>query len=55
MLWGIQDVALSHRMARPSMDYCDEGKLVLFENRTHWVQHDDAEDVTNFLLDFLGN
>jgi pimeloyl-ACP methyl ester carboxylesterase len=55
MLWGVQDVALSHRMARPSMDYCEDGKLVFLEEATHWVQHDAAEDVTKFLLDFLGS
>ena len=54
MIWGMNDVALSHRMARPSLDYCDDGKLVFFEDATHWVQHDEAEDVTQCLLDFLG-
>jgi pimeloyl-ACP methyl ester carboxylesterase len=53
MMWGMQDIALSHRMARPSMDYCEDGKLVFFEDATHWVQHDAAEDVTTCLLDFL--
>jgi pimeloyl-ACP methyl ester carboxylesterase len=55
LIWGLQDTALSHRMARPSLDYCNDGKLIFFEDATHWVQHDDAEDVTNFLLDFLGS
>lgn len=53
MIWGMQDVALSHRMARPSIDYCDDGKLVLFEDATHWVQHDEAEAVNQLLLEFL--
>jgi len=53
MLWGMKDVALSHRMARPSMDYCDNGKLVFFEDATHWVQYDEAENVTKLLLEFL--
>lgn len=53
MIWGMQDVALSHRMARPSIDYCKDGKLVLFEDATHWVQHDEAEAVTQLLLEFL--
>jgi pimeloyl-ACP methyl ester carboxylesterase len=53
MLWGMKDVALSHRMARPSMDYCDDGKLVFFEDATHWVQYDEAENVTKLLLEFL--
>jgi pimeloyl-ACP methyl ester carboxylesterase len=55
MLWGMQDVALSHRMARLSLDYCHKGKLVFFEDATHWVQHDEPEEVTNYLLDFLKN
>jgi epoxide hydrolase 4 len=53
MLWGMQDVALSHRMARPSMDYCKDGKLVFFEDATHWVQHDEAENVNRLLVKFL--
>lgn len=53
MIWGMQDVALSHRMARLSMDYCDNGKLVFFEDATHWVQHDEAENVNQLLVEFL--
>ena len=53
LIWGMQDTALSHRMARPSLDYCDDGKLVLFEDATHWVQHDEAEAVNQLLLEFL--
>jgi len=53
MLWGMKDVALSHRMARLSIDYCDIGQLVLFEDATHWVQHDEAENVNQYLLEFL--
>lgn len=53
MLWGKQDVALSHAMAQPSIERCDQGKLVFFEEATHWVQHDEAEKVNEHLLDFL--
>jgi pimeloyl-ACP methyl ester carboxylesterase len=53
MIWGMQDTALSHRMARPSMDYCDDGKLAFFEDATHWVQHDEAETVNQLLIEFL--
>jgi pimeloyl-ACP methyl ester carboxylesterase len=54
MLWGQQDVALSSVMAQPSIDLCDHGRLILFENATHWVQHDEAPAVTAALLKFLG-
>jgi pimeloyl-ACP methyl ester carboxylesterase len=53
LMWGMKDVALTHRMARPSMDHCDEGNLILFPESTHWVQHDAAEEVNHYLIDFL--
>jgi pimeloyl-ACP methyl ester carboxylesterase len=53
MLWGMQDVALTHRMARPSMDFCDDGRLIFFEDATHWVQLDAAEQVNRLLVEFF--
>ena len=53
MIWGMQDVAFNHRMARLSIDYCEDGQLVLFEDATHWVQHDEAEAVNQLLVEFL--
>jgi epoxide hydrolase 4 len=53
MMWGMKDLALTHRMARPSMDFVDEGNLILFPEATHWVQHDAAEEVNHYLVDFL--
>lgn len=53
MMWGMKDFALSHRMARPSMDYVDEGNLIFFSEATHWVQHDEAEAVNHYLIDFI--
>ncbi|MBN2147885.1 MAG: alpha/beta hydrolase [Anaerolineales bacterium] len=53
MLWGKNDIALSHKMAQPSIDLCNEGRLIFFEDATHWVQHDEAETVNQQLLAFL--
>jgi pimeloyl-ACP methyl ester carboxylesterase len=53
ILWGALDIALGREMARPSLDLCDQGKLVFFENSSHWVQHDEAEAVNKYLLDFF--
>jgi pimeloyl-ACP methyl ester carboxylesterase len=53
MMWGMKDFALSSRMARPSMDYVDEGNLILFPEATNWVQHDAAEEVNHYLTDFI--
>lgn len=53
MLWGVKDPALTYRMARPSMDYCEEGNLIFFPDATHWVQHEEAEEVNRHLLQFV--
>lgn len=53
MMWGMQDFALTHRMARPSMDYVDDGNLILFPEATHWVHLDEAEAVNHYLTDFI--
>jgi pimeloyl-ACP methyl ester carboxylesterase len=53
ILWGKNDIALSHTMAQPSLELCENGRLVFFENATHWVQHDEAQAVTQQLLEFF--
>ena len=53
MMWGMKDFALSHRMARPSMDYVDKGNLIFFPEATHWVQRDAAEEVNHYLVDLI--
>ena len=53
MLWGVKDIALTYRLARPSMDYCDEGNLIFFPDATHWVQHEEVDEVNRHLLEFI--
>jgi pimeloyl-ACP methyl ester carboxylesterase len=49
----MNDVALSHEMAKPSAELCDDGELIFFEKATHWVQHDEADAVNKNLIEFL--
>lgn len=53
LLWGVNDIALSRRMARPSLDYCEDGNLIFFPDATHWLQHEEAEEINHHLIDFL--
>jgi len=53
VIWGAQDFALGREMAQPSIDLCDDGRLVFLERATHWVQHDEPERVNELLLEFL--
>jgi len=52
ILWGARDAFLSTEMAQASADLCDRVELTLFENATHWVQHEEAEAVSKALLFF---
>ena len=42
-------------MAQPSLDLCEDGRLVFFEEASHWVQHDEAQAVTQQLLEFFAD
>jgi epoxide hydrolase 4 len=53
MLWGCKDIALGKELAQPSIDLCDNGKLVFFENAGHWLQHEEAERVNKLMVEFL--
>lgn len=53
ILWGVQDFALSRRMARPSLDYCEDGNLIFFPEATHWVQREEADEVNRHLLELI--
>jgi epoxide hydrolase 4 len=53
ILWGKNDLALRFEMAEASLAYCEDGELVAFDEATHWVQHDEAEEVTQKIIEFL--
>ncbi|NQS91409.1 MAG: alpha/beta hydrolase [Chloroflexi bacterium] len=50
IIWGKKDPHLSHEMADLSLKFCQDGKLVYFEDATHWVQHDKAAEVSQLLI-----
>ena len=52
--WGKQDDFLQYEMAEESLKLCDQGKLIVYENATHWIQHEKADEVNHHLIDFLG-
>lgn len=53
MIWGARDIALGREMAQPSIDLCDDGRLVFVEEAGHFVQHEEPERVNQLLLAFL--
>jgi pimeloyl-ACP methyl ester carboxylesterase len=53
MIWGKQDTALGSELAQPSIDLCDDGRLVFIEEAGHFVQHDEPARVNELIADFL--
>jgi len=51
IIWGKKDPHLSYQMAPLSLELCQEGELVYFDDATHWVQHDKAPEVSQLLID----
>ena len=51
VLWGKQDPHISYEMASLSVDLCEAGRLVTFEDATHWVMHDKPEEVNQLLIE----
>ena len=54
MPWGVNDLALTRELAQPSIDLCDDGLLVFFEEANHWVHHEKPERVNARIGAFLG-
>ena len=54
LLWGAKDRFFGVELATASLDWCDEGELVLLPDASHWLQHEAPERINALLLDFLG-
>ncbi|MEZ0539751.1 alpha/beta fold hydrolase [Fibrella arboris] len=53
LIWGAKDNFLLSEMAQPSIDLCEQGRLVFVETATHWVQHEEPVLVNQLLIDFM--
>ncbi len=54
ILWGARDRFLGRELAKDSLSWCERSRLVYFEDATHWVQHEETEQVNEALIGFLG-
>ena len=54
IIWGARDRFLSREMAQASVELCTDGRLVMIEEATHWVQHEEAGRVNALLAEHFG-
>jgi epoxide hydrolase 4 len=53
LIWGAQDMALIENLAQSSIELCKNGRLEMFKNATHWVQHEEYNLINEMLVGFL--
>lgn len=53
VIWGVQDMFLDYEMVEPSVAMCDDGRYVLIPQASHWVQHEEPEQVNHLLAQFF--
>lgn len=53
IMWGAKDQFLGRELARKSLEYCGNGKLIVFEKATHWIQHEEATRVNRFMWEYM--
>ncbi len=54
VIWGKGDKFLGSEMAQPSADKAENGHVEFLE-ASHWVQHEEPEQVNKLLIDFFQN
>jgi epoxide hydrolase 4 len=52
MLWGKKDKFIGPEGAELSRAMCDQGELVMFDENTHWLQHEWPDEVARRIVDF---
>lgn len=52
ILWGAKDKFIRRQAAEMSLKLCDQGRLVMYENNTHWLPHEEPAEVSRQILTF---
>ncbi|MHA2139499.1 MAG: alpha/beta fold hydrolase [Candidatus Hodarchaeales archaeon] len=55
ILWGKRDHYLSYEMAQLSVEVCEDGKLVTFEDASHWVHQDEPDRFNQLMIEHFKN
>ncbi|GAB4042127.1 alpha/beta fold hydrolase [Spirosoma jeollabukense] len=53
LIWGVGDQFLKREMAQLSIDLCNNGRVVYVEKASHWVQHEEAERVSELIKEVV--
>jgi pimeloyl-ACP methyl ester carboxylesterase len=52
LLWGVQDKFIGRIGAERSLTRCDFGRVVYYESATHWLPHEEPDEVNRQIIAF---
>jgi len=55
LVWGKKDAFLQPGLAEATLERCKDGRLICFEEGTHWVHHEEADAVSEIILKLVKN
>lgn len=53
VLWGMLDRFLLPEMAAESVRFCDSAEVTYFAGNTHWLQHEQPDEVVKGMIEFF--
>jgi pimeloyl-ACP methyl ester carboxylesterase len=53
LIWGRKDQFLLPQMAQKSIEHCTNGKLVMVEEATHWIHHEQPDLINELIRKFI--
>lgn len=54
VIWGDSDSALESGLAEAGVAYCRRGEVFHIPQASHWLHHEEPEQVNSLLMEFLG-
>lgn len=53
IVWGRRDTALVAELAQRSADECDRAEVIMIDDATHWLHHEQPERISRLIVEFL--
>ena len=54
ILWGKRDKFIGLEGAERSLELCNDGRLIVYDDCTHWLHHERPDEVKQRVLEFCG-
>lgn len=53
IVWGKEEAFMESRLARLSLEHCENGALVEIRGAGHWLLHEEPERTSDLMIEFF--